>query len=70
MKAIFFERHGGPEVLEYGDVAEPAPGPGEVRVRLHAAALNRLDLWTREGWPGIRLALPHIPGADGAGVIA
>ena len=70
MKAIFFERHGGPEVLEYGDVAEPVPGPGEVRVRLHAAALNRLDLWTREGWPGIRLALPHIPGADGAGVIA
>lgn len=70
MKAIYFQRHGGPEVLEYGDVAEPAPGPGEVRVRLHAAALNRLDLWTREGWPGIRLALPHIPGADGAGVIA
>lgn len=69
MKAVFFQRHGGPEVLEYGDVAEPAPGPGQVRVRLRAAALNRLDLWTREGWPGIRLALPHIPGADGAGVI-
>ncbi|MGH2606199.1 MAG: alcohol dehydrogenase catalytic domain-containing protein, partial [Anaerolineales bacterium] len=70
MKAIFFERHGGPEVLEFGDVGEPVPGPGEVRVELHAAALNRLDLWTREGWPGIQLALPHIPGADGAGVIA
>lgn len=70
MKAILFHNHGGPEVLEYGDFETPEPGPGEVQVRLRAAALNRLDLWVREGWPGIKLAYPHIPGADGAGEIS
>lgn len=70
MKAVFFHRHGGVEVLEYGDFPTPQPGPGEVLVRLRAAALNRLDLWVRNGWPGIRLEYPHIPGADGAGEIA
>lgn len=70
LKAVLFHKHGGPEVLEYTDFPEPAPGRGEVLVRLKAAALNRLDLWTREGWPGIRLELPHIPGADGAGEVA
>ncbi len=70
MKAILFYQHGGPEVLEYGDYPTPEPAPGEVLIRLKAAALNRLDLWVREGWPGIRLNYPHIPGADGAGDIA
>lgn len=70
MKAVFFQHHGGPEVLEYGTFEEPEPGPGEVLVRLHAAALNRMDLWVRNGWPGIKLTYPHIPGADGAGEVA
>lgn len=70
MKAILFYQHGGPEVLEYADFPTPEPKPGEVLVRLRAAALNRLDLWVRNGWPGIRLQYPHIPGADGAGEIA
>lgn len=70
MKAILFYRHGGPEVLEYADFPTPQPKPGQVLVRLRAAALNRLDLWVRNGWPGIRLQYPHIPGADGAGEIA
>ena len=70
MKAILFDKHGGPEVLQYGDFPTPAPGPGQVLVKLHAAALNRLDLWVREGWPGIKLDYPHIPGADGAGEVA
>ena len=70
MKAVLFHRHGGPEVLEYTDFDTPEPGPGQVLVRLRAAALNRLDLWVRNGWPGIRLAYPHIPGADGAGEVA
>jgi NADPH:quinone reductase-like Zn-dependent oxidoreductase len=70
MKAILFYQHGGPEVLEYTDFPTPEPGPNEVLIRLDAAALNRLDLWVRDGWPGIRLTYPHIPGADGAGVIA
>lgn len=67
MKAIVFHQHGGPEVLRYEDVPRPEPGSGEVLVRLHVAALNRLDLWVREGWPGLKLTLPHISGADGAG---
>jgi NADPH:quinone reductase-like Zn-dependent oxidoreductase len=70
MKAILFERHGDPDVLQYSDFPTPEPGPGEVLVRLRAAALNRLDLWVRKGWPGIKLEYPHIPGADGAGEIA
>ena len=69
MKAIVFDQHGGPEVLRYEGVPTPKPGPGEVLVRLHAAALNRLDLWVRKGWPGLKLQYPHISGADGAGKV-
>jgi NADPH:quinone reductase-like Zn-dependent oxidoreductase len=47
----------------------PEPGAGEVRIRVRAAALNRLDIWVRNGWPGIKLPLPHILGADAAGDI-
>lgn len=70
MKAVFFHQHGGPEVLTFGDLPDPAPAPGQALVRLRAAALNRVDLFTREGWPGLNLEMPHIPGADGAGEIA
>lgn len=70
MKTILFHKHGGPEVLEYTDFPMPEPGSGEILVRLRAAALNRLDIWVRNGWPGIKLEYPHIPGADGAGEVA
>ncbi len=70
MKAVYLQQHGGLDVLQYGDLPTPAPGPGEVLVRLRAAALNRLDIWVRNGWPGIRLTYPHILGADGAGEVA
>ncbi len=70
MKAIIFRRHGGPEVLEYTDLPTPVPRPGEALVRLRAAALNRMDVAVRAGWPGIKLRLPHIDGADGAGEVA
>jgi NADPH:quinone reductase-like Zn-dependent oxidoreductase len=70
MKATLFHNHGDPSVLCYEDFPTPEPGPGQVLVRLKAAALNRLDLWVREGWPGIKLDYPHIPGADGAGEVA
>ena len=61
--------HGGPEVLAYSDFPTPEVDPDQVLVKLAAAALNRMDLWVRAGWPGIRLAYPHILGADGAGEI-
>jgi len=67
MKAVFFRKHGGNEVLEYGDWPEPRPGPGEVVVGIRAAALNHLDLFARNGVPHV--TLPHVPGADGAGVV-
>lgn len=69
MKAVYFEEHGGPEVLKFGDLPDPHPGPGEVLVRLQAVALNHLDLWVRRGLPGLEVEFPHIPGADGAGVV-
>ena len=70
MNAVFFNEHGGSEVLQYGEVPTPAPQAGEVQVQLRVAALNRLDLWVREGWPGLNLEYPHISGADGAGVVS
>lgn len=69
MKAAFYHQHGGPDVLTYGDLPDPTPAPDEVCVRVRAAAVNRLDKWVRDGWPGLKLAWPHIPGADGAGVV-
>jgi NADPH:quinone reductase-like Zn-dependent oxidoreductase len=47
----------------------PEPGPGEVRVRVRAVALNHLDIWTRRGGPAFRVELPHRLGADIAGVV-
>jgi len=70
VKATLFHTHGGPEVLEYADFPTPEPKPGEALIRLRAAALNRVDIWVRNGWPGLKLEYPHIPGADGAGEIA
>ena len=67
MKATLFRQHGGPEVLEYTDFPTPEPKAGEILVRLHAAALNRMDVMVRNGWQGLKLELPHINGADGAG---
>jgi len=70
MKAVFFHKHGGPEVLEYADFPTPQPAAGEVLVRLRVAALNRVDVMVRNGWPGLKLEMPHINGADGAGEVA
>src|SRR5512132_1035151 len=69
MKVVLFRHHGGPEVLEYTDFPTPEPKPGEALIRLHAAALNRMDMMVRNGWPGLELEMPHINGADGAGEV-
>jgi len=70
MKAIVFEQHGPPDVLKFIDVPQPAIKPNEVLVRVKACALNHLDLWVRQGLPGVSFPLPHIPGSDVAGEIA
>ncbi len=67
MKAVFFTEHGDASVLRYGDRPTPEPAAGEVRVAIRAAALNHLDLFVREGIPGV--PLPQIPGGDGAGTV-
>jgi NADPH:quinone reductase-like Zn-dependent oxidoreductase len=69
LKAVLLYQHGKTEVLQYDDFPTPQPGPGQVLVRLEAAALNHLDIWVRRGWPGLKLDYPHIPGADGAGKV-
>ena len=69
MKAIHFDRHGGPDVLRYTEVPQPELRFGEVLVGVHACALNHLDLWVRGGLPGVPIPLPHIPGSDIAGVV-
>jgi NADPH:quinone reductase-like Zn-dependent oxidoreductase len=68
VRAVRIHADGGPEVLVLEEVPDPAPGPGEVLVRLHASALNHLDVWIRKGLPSV--PKPHILGADGAGVVA
>ncbi len=70
MKAVYFEKHGGPEVLEYGEFPDPELGEGQVRVRVRACSLNYLDIFSRRGMPGIRIELPSITGGDCAGEIA
>jgi NADPH:quinone reductase-like Zn-dependent oxidoreductase len=70
MKTVLFHDHGNADVLQYTDFPTPNPGEGEVLVKLEVAALNRNDIWTRNGWPGIKLEYPHILGCDGAGTVA
>jgi NADPH:quinone reductase-like Zn-dependent oxidoreductase len=70
MRALYFESHGDPARLAFGERPDPAPGSGEVVVSVRAAALNHLDLFVLNGMPGIPVALPHIGGADGAGTVA
>jgi NADPH:quinone reductase-like Zn-dependent oxidoreductase len=70
MRAIQYVKHGGPEVLEYKTVPDPEAGHGRVVVELRAAAINHLDIHFRRGIPTLPTPLPHIPGCDGAGVIA
>ncbi|HDQ73571.1 MAG TPA: alcohol dehydrogenase [Chloroflexi bacterium] len=70
MKALCFYEHGGLDQLQYADVPDPEPSPGEALVRVRACALNHLDVWIREGWPGLKLEMPHWTGADVAGEVA
>ena len=69
MHAIIFSQHGGPEVLQVGEVPNPQIKANEVLVEVRACALNHLDVWVRNGLPGIKIPLPHILGCDVAGVV-
>lgn len=67
MQAIVVTRTGGAEVLEWQQIPTPSPGPGQVLVRVHAAGVNFVDVYIREGrYPS---ALPFTPGQEGAGTV-
>jgi NADPH:quinone reductase-like Zn-dependent oxidoreductase len=70
MRAALFRRHGGPEVMELAEVPAPTPGPGEVQLRVTAAALNHVDLWLRRGLPALHVTFPHVLGGDVCGVVS
>jgi NADPH2:quinone reductase len=67
MKAIRIHETGGPERLLYEEIAVPAPGPGQARVRIHAIGLNFIDIYHRTGL--YRVPLPFTPGMEAAGVV-
>jgi NADPH:quinone reductase-like Zn-dependent oxidoreductase len=70
MKAMVMREHGDLSVLEMAEMPSPElRSSTDVRISLRAAALNRLDLWTLGGLPGLKLTFPHILGGDGAGMV-
>lgn len=70
MRALTLRQTGGIEFLEPQEMPDPGnPAPGQVRVRVHSAALNRLDLFVTQGLPHTRPDFPHIVGSDAAGVV-
>ena len=72
MKAIGVMKHGGPEVLEVIDLPEMNAGPGQIRIRNYAAAVNPVDVSVRNGsMAAIQAANPppYVPGMDAAGTV-
>ena len=70
MKAAFFMKNGGPEVLQYGEVPDPVPGPGHALVDVHAASVNGADWKVRAGSYAPITRFPYVPGRDFSGVVA
>jgi len=69
MKAIRIHSLGGPEVLQYEEVADPSPGEGQALIRIEAAGVNFVDVYFRTGlYKGP--ALPFVPGQEAAGTVA
>lgn len=70
MKAVRLHGYGGIDKLRYEEAESPKlVSPTDVIVQLKAAALNHIDLWNRLGLTGMEVEMPHILGADGAGVV-
>jgi 2-desacetyl-2-hydroxyethyl bacteriochlorophyllide A dehydrogenase len=70
MRCVRIHEHGGVEKLVFEEVATPAIGPNDVLVQVKATSINHLDLWVRQGLPGVKFPLPLIPGVDASGVVA
>jgi NADPH:quinone reductase-like Zn-dependent oxidoreductase len=71
MKAVRIHQYGGPEVLKYEDAPRPNPAPGDVLIRVHAAAINPVDWKVRQGYlrERVKHSLPLILGWDVSGVV-
>lgn len=69
MKAVAIFEHGGVDKLQLTELPKPEAGPDDVIIHVKAVALNRLDLWVREGLPGLKLQMPFTLGSDVAGVV-
>ena len=69
MKAAYFMKNGGPEVMEYGELPDPVAGPGQVLVDVHAASVNGADWKVRSGSYAPTPYFPYVPGRDFSGVV-
>jgi NADPH2:quinone reductase len=67
--AVRVHKTGGPEVLTYEDIDIPAPGPGQVRLRQHAAGVNFVDTYFRAGMYPSPVGMPFVSGNEGAGEV-
>ena len=70
MKAAYFMRFGGPEVLQYGDVPDPVARPGQILVDIHAASVNAADWKLRMGEYASVREFPYVPGRDFSGIVS
>jgi NADPH:quinone reductase len=69
MRAAYIEHTGPPDVIQVGDLPTPEPKPGQVLVRVHAVALNPIDLYIRSGLVAMPMTLPYVIGCDLAGTV-
>jgi NADPH:quinone reductase-like Zn-dependent oxidoreductase len=69
VKAVRIHEFGGPDVLRHEDVPTPEPGPGQVRLKVHACALNHVDVDIREGVSRFPIDFPLTPGLEMVGTI-
>ncbi len=69
MRAIRVAAFGGPDVLTLAEVPDPLPGPGQIRLRVHAAGVNPVEAYIRSGTYASKPPLPYTPGSDAAGVV-
>jgi NADPH:quinone reductase-like Zn-dependent oxidoreductase len=70
MKAAFFVEHGGPDVLQYGDLPDPVAGPNEVLIDIHAASVNAADAKVRAGHYSQLTNFPYVLGRDFSGIVS
>ena len=69
MKAIQILEHGNSDVLRISDIDEPECPSNKVKIKVKACAINHLDIWVRNGLPGLPITLPLILGSDASGTI-